>query len=242
MLHDLVSASIAHMHGVAPEAIWLLTLIVCFAVIVLAHRFYGATGLIVYICVAIIAANVQVTKLVDFAVFSGPIPLGTLLFTSTFLATDILREVHGAPVARRAVWLGFLSFLCWTGLMILTLGFASVDADNQQALSLIFTPTLSFFLAGMAAYLISQYFDVWFYGWLARRMRGYGLWLRNNLSTWVSSLIDNTVFSLLAWYVFTNNPVALGEIIGVYIFGTYLLRVVVAICDTPFIYLACRWR
>ena len=55
-----------------------------------------------------------------------------------------------------------------------------------------------FFIASMIAYLVSQYFDVWIYSRIKRLTKNRFLWLRNNLSTILSSLLDNTVFSLLA--------------------------------------------
>ena len=64
--------------------------------------------------------------------------------------------------------------------------------------------------------------------------------LRNNASTWISALIDNTVFSVLAWVVLAPEPMAWQPLIFTYILGTYVLRIAVAALDTPFVYLA-RW-
>ena len=62
--------------------------------------------------------------------------------------------------------------------------------------------------------------------------------VRNNLSTILSSLIDNTTFSLLAWIILNPNPQTLYNVIMIYIFGTFFLRVFIALFDTPFIYLS----
>ena len=64
------------------------------------------------------------------------------------------------------------------------------------------------------------------------------LWLRNNLSTIISSLIDNTVFSILAWIILNPNPETFYNVIMIYIFGTYILRIFIALIDTPFIYIS----
>ena len=51
--------------------------------------------------------------------------------------------------------------------MVITIGFEPSDADwVQESLSNVFTPMTRFFIASMIAYLISQYFDVWFYSYL----------------------------------------------------------------------------
>ena len=63
------------------------------------------------------------------------------------------------------------------------------------------------------------------------------LWFRNNLSTIISSLVDNTVFSVFAWILLNPEPVNLYKVITTYILGTYLLRIIIAFIDTPFIYI-----
>ena len=64
------------------------------------------------------------------------------------------------------------------------------------------------------------------------------VWLRNNLSTITSSLVDNTVFSIFAWILLNPEPVSMYNVIMIYILGTYLLRIFIALLDTPFIYIA----
>ena len=93
-------------------------------------------------------------------------------------------------------------------------------------------------MASMIAYLISQYFDVWLFNYLKKRSFNKFLWFRNNLSTIASSLVDNTVFSIFAWILFNPEPVSVYNVIMIYILGTYLLRIIIALFDTPFIYLA----
>ena len=143
----------------------------------------------------------------------------------------------GKEKARQNVLIGFSAFLFMTIVMLFTIGFKPADNDWIQAnLSNIFTPMTRFFVASMIAYLISQYFDVWIYGLIKKISANKNLWLRNNISTFLSSLIDNTVFSLLAWIILNPNPEKLYNVIMIYIFGTYLLRVFIAILDTPFLY------
>ena len=126
-----------------------------------------------------------------------------------------------------------------TLLMVITIGFQPSDADwVQESLSNVFTPMTRFFIASMIAYLISQYFDVWFFNYLKQTLSGKSLWLRNNLSTIISSLVDNTVFSVFAWILLNPEPVSVYNVIMIYILCTYLLRIFIALLDTPFIYLA----
>ena len=133
--------------------------------------------------------------------------------------------------------------------MLFTIGFTPLNTTSateeylwalsmQENLLGIFMPFPSFFAASMIAYLVSQYFDVWFYKKLLDLTKKKFLWLRNNLSTMISALIDNTIFSIFAWIIFNPNPLDFNTVLFTFILGTYVLRIIIAIFDTPFIYLA----
>lgn len=115
---------IATLQAGPPEFVWLLMLLVAFGAIVVMGRLFGEAGLVAFVVIAIIGANIQVLKVVQFGVFGYPVALGTVLFASSFLATDILTEHYGRRAAQRAVLIGFASLALWTVIMILTLGFA----------------------------------------------------------------------------------------------------------------------
>jgi hypothetical protein len=236
------------------EVVWFIMLILCFLSILVFLRLFGYVGLYVYSAIAIIAANIQVLKQANFNFFSSinekiipfyepsPIALGTILFASTFLCTDILSEYYGKEKARKNVLIGFCSFFLMTILMLVTIGIQPAEDEwvsmVQESLAILFTPMTSIFVASMIAYLISQYFDIWFFSYLKTVSSNKLLWLRNNVSTAVSSLIDNTIFSIFAWIILNPNPFPLSDVIMTFILGVYLLRIFIAILDTPFIYLA----
>jgi queuosine precursor transporter len=241
MVHNVIEA----MNAWPPEIMWVVTLFICFSSIILLFKFFGKSGLYIYIIIAIIAANIQALKIVQFSVFPAPVALGTILFTSTFLCTDILYEFYGTKDAQRGVIYGFIGYLLFTIFMIITLGFqpaTHIDltwaSENQNHMSHLFEISPSLFIAGMISYFISQYHDIWLYNLLYKATNGKFLWLRNNLSTILSSLIDSCIFSFLAWYVFAPEPVSLKTLISTYILGTFAIRIIVAFCDTPILYLA----
>ena len=236
------------------EVVWFIMLILCFLSILVFLRLFGYVGLYVYSAIAIISANIQVLKQANFNFFSSinekiipfyepsPIALGTILFASTFLCTDILSEYYGKEKARKNVLIGFCSFFLMTILMLVTIGIQPAEDEwvsmVQESLAILFTPMTSIFVASMIAYLISQYFDIWFFSYLKTVSSNKLLWLRNNVSTAVSSLIDITIFSIFAWIILNPNPFPLSDVIMTFILGVYLLRVFIALLDTPFIYLA----
>ena len=243
------TAVIFALNAQPPELIWVLLLVVCFSSILLMQRLFGTTGLYVYVALAVIGANLQVLKLVQFSVYADPVALGTILFASTYLCTDILAEHYGRAAALKAVWIGFTSLLFFNVIMALTLGFVPLMPEqageklawalsNHQHMVALFTPIPALFAAGMIAYFVSQFHDIWLFRLLSHLTKGRHLWLRNNASTWLSALIDNTIFSVLAWVVFAVDPIGLEPLVFTFIFGTYFLRIIVSALDTPFVYLA----
>jgi hypothetical protein len=214
-------------------------LLFCFSSILIFLKLFGFAGLYVYSALAVIIGNIQVLKTVDFFYSSEPVALGTALFTSTFLCTDILSEHFGKDKAQKNVLIGFISFLFITIVMMITIGFnPSANDWVQDSLANVFTPFSRFFIASMIAYLTSQYFDIWIYSSIKNLTMNRFLWLRNNLSTILSSLVDNTIFSILAWIILNPNPETFYNVVTIYIFGTYILRIFIALIDTPFMYLS----
>ena len=102
--------------------------------------------------------------------------------------------------------------------------------NNQEQYELILGSNFRIVLASMLAYLSSQYHDVWAFHFWKSITNGKYLWLRNNLSTSVSQLIDTVVFIVVGFYG-TGTPI-LSMIVG-----QYIIKLVVAILDTPLVYL-----
>jgi len=225
----------------ANELLFLLLLLLDMTFVVLMYRLFGREGLFGSIVLAIIVCNIQVLKLVE--IFGMTVTLGTVLYGSIFLTTDILAEVHGKKQAQKAVWLGFAALVVMTVVMQLTLRFQphpfdSADPHLQALFALL--PRVAF--ASLFAYIASQHLDVWVFISLKQRMAGRALWLRNGTSTALGQALDTTLFIVLA---FAPLPI-LGSMPGFetwqtvwqVAFTTYLLKLGVAVLDTPFVYWA----
>lgn len=232
-----------------PELLWVVMLFVAFSCLLLMLRIFGVWGVTVYMCITLVAANLQVLKTVQFSVLNDPVALGTVLFATTFLSTDILTEYYGPKAARRAVWLGFAGMTLLTIFMLFAIGFTPLPEsmahtewgwglENHHHLNALFLPIPSILLSGFIAYLTSQILDIWIYQRIRTLTAGKFKWLRNNASTWISSLVDNIIFSSLAWVILAHDPLPWAVVWKTYIFGTYFLRVGVALLDTPVLYLA----
>lgn len=242
-----LSPLITSLNTLSPFIIWVALFFFCYFSILMTFKFGGKNGLYAYILTAVIVGNLQVLKLVQFSIFSDPIALGTTVFTSTFLCTDILYEFYGKAAAQRGVLLGFLGYFLFTCLMFFALAFTPLESaapdlqwgiENHHHMLALFLPAPAFFLAGMIAYLTSQYLDILIYDKMNQKTGGSKLWLRNNVATIVACFVDNAIFSILAWNVFGPYSVSLDSLTNSFIFGLFFIRVVIGLLDTPFLYWA----
>ncbi|MGH0052970.1 MAG: queuosine precursor transporter, partial [Sphaerochaetaceae bacterium] len=185
---------------------------------------------------SVIVANIQVTK--NVMLFGLDATLGNIVYATGFLATDILSELYGKKESTKAVAIGFFSLLSMTILMQIALLFSPASSDiAHTSLALVFglMPRIAF--GSLVAYVISNLHDIWAFDYWKRRRPGTRtLWLRNNLSTIVSQLIDTLVFTFIAFWGVYPAEVLTGIVIS-----TYVLKWIVAILDTPFMYLARAW-
>ena len=214
------------------EILWVGLLFISFIMVILAYRLFGKMGLYIWTAVGVILANIQVLEIVE--IFGMVTALGNVVYSSLFLVTDIINENHSKKDAQKAVWIGFFVLISTTIIMQITINFIPHESDfMSEHISTIFSFFPRITLASLTAYLISQSHDVWFFAKLKQKHKEKNLWLRNNLSTITSQLIDTTVFTLIAFV-----GVYSWSIIGQIFFTALILKVVVATFDTPFIYLA----
>ena len=219
------------------ELLLLAMLLANFFLIILAYKLFGKWGLIMWIPISVIVANIQVIQTVE--LFGLVATLGNIVYATSFLVTDILSENYGKQEAKKAVWIGFFSLISMTLLMNLALAFQPLAGDDfattaHEATSTIFSLMPRIAVASLAAYLLSQRHDVWAYHfWRNRFPKDNQIWIRNNLSTAISQLIDSSVFVLIAFYGVFETSMLLEIFIT-----TYLLKFIVAAADTPFVYWA----
>ncbi|HKJ78473.1 MAG TPA: queuosine precursor transporter [Prolixibacteraceae bacterium] len=217
------------------EILWLAMLLANFFLIILAYKLFGKWGLVMWIPISVIVANIQVIQTVE--LFGFVATLGNIVYASSFLVTDILSENYGVKEARKAVWVGFFSLISMTILMNLALMFQPLEGDGfateaYNATSTIFKLMPRIAVASLAAYLLSQRHDVWAYHfWRNRFPKDSQIWVRNNLSTMVSQFIDSSVFVLIAFYGVFETALLFEIFIT-----TYFLKWIVAAADTPFVY------
>lgn len=175
-----------------------------------------------------VSASVLASKIIN--IFGIFVPAGILAYCITFIITDTISEVYGKKTADSVVLAGFISLVAALVLMQTAIILPAAPFwQNQEAFASVAGSTSRIIIASLAAYLLSQYHDVWLFHLLKRKTGGKHLWLRNNLSTAVSQFIDSAVFITIAFY----GVMPVWQLI----FGQWIVKMAIALIDTPVVYI-----
>ena len=196
----------------------------------------------------IVLTNIIGVKL--FEVNSVTLTTGIITYPLTFLITDIVCEVFGKKRASLMVVMGFfasLLSLVFINLAVMlpgsevwinnSLGYNSIK-DMQNAYESVFTLPGFLISASMLAYLVAQLIDVRIFHYLKKVTNEKKLWLRNNLSTMFSQLIDTIIVNSIFLYFGLNLD---WDIIIKIIIASYLFKIIIALLDTPLVYIGVHY-
>ena len=214
------------------EIIWIIFAIANFTFFLLSYKFFGRMGIFLWIVLATILANIQVLTVVD--LFGVEASLGNILYGTIFLGTDVLNEIYGKKEAKKAVLIGFAVMFITVIIMQIAILFTPNSEDwAMPFIKEIFGFLPIVFLASMSAFIVSQFVDIYVFSKIKEKLPSTKfLWLRNNGSTLVSQLIDTVIFVPIAFYYKDFSGIL------VLILTTYFIKLIVALLDTPIIYIA----
>ena len=216
-------------------ALGFVNIVVTFSLVVLIEKLFKKEGLYVWVSIATILANLTVCKMID--VFNFTTSLGNVIFASTFLATDIISEKYSAKEARKAVYLSMLAGITFIIITQLTLLFTPSSEDVVQgAMKTLFAINLRTSIASMGMFFIANMLDIYIYNKLKEKLPKK-LWLRNNVATITCNCIENYFFNTLAFIGIFSLPVIISIATT-----TTIIEIVIAVCDTPFLYLSKYWN
>ncbi len=199
----------------------------------------------------------------------GPLALavGVLPYPLTFLVTDLISELYGKSRANFVVWVGLGLNIFVISILFLGQWATAVDPSAQppwqvlflekpvllatgversgavELFDLIYACSAGSVFASMIAYITAQFFDVQIFHYLKRKTHGKALWLRNNVSTLCSQLIDSVAvigitFGASLW----AGQVTVEAFLSL-LFSNYLFKMLAALADTiPFYILVYRLR
>ncbi|MEO0072423.1 MAG: queuosine precursor transporter [candidate division WOR-3 bacterium] len=214
--------------------IWILTLIIASVSIPYYIRKYQKSDLAIGIYVVYLAlSQIIASKIANFNLgfFKFSAPAAVLIFPFTFQITDIVNEAFGRYEVHRMIAIAFITQVLMT--LFLYLGTALPPAPFwsgagawQEIINLV--PRIT--LASWIAFLVSENLDAILYAQLRRFTKGKHLWLRNIFSDVPSLAVDSIIFVSLAFY----GQVPIWPLIQ----GQIVLKCLIGIVDTPFMYLS----
>ncbi|MEM6819273.1 MAG: queuosine precursor transporter [Pseudomonadota bacterium] len=163
--------------------------------------------------------------------------LGAFIHAITFPCTDAVAEVWGAARARLMVYVGFSVYVVAIAFYLLGAWLPPAPGwEMNEAFVGLFGSAWRLVVASMAATVCAQLLDIAIFERVKRFTGERNLWIRNNASTAISQLVDTTIFYSIAFYGVIPN-----EALPLLILGTYLVKIVITIVDTPVVYLLVRW-
>jgi uncharacterized integral membrane protein (TIGR00697 family) len=169
------------------------------------------------------------------------VPAGVLAYAVTFLASDCYAELYGRRPAQVMVNVGFgMNFVMLALVWLAIAAPGSPAGVDPAAFERVLGPSTNIVVGSLAAYAVSQNWDVVVFHAIGDRTDGRHLWLRNLVSTVSSQLIDTTIFVVVAFFLV---PAALGigqalpgAVLLQLVVGQYALKLLIAVLDTPFVY------
>ena len=203
-----------------------------------------ATGLVTANCIA------SKVFIMPFSLFGSAVTLttGAICYPLTFLITDIIGELWGREKANNAVRWGFVSQLISTAIIIIARYLPATDSAMQDSYVTLLGQNWVFVLASLTAYTVSQHWDVWvFHNIRDRYIKKHGStkggkWIWNNASTCTSQMLDSVIYVVIAFgfgfgWLFDSS---MHSVMVNMIIGQILVKIVIALLDTPIFYLCTR--
>ncbi|MFB1049762.1 queuosine precursor transporter [Paraliobacillus sp. JSM ZJ581] len=182
----------------------------------------------------LILSNIIAVKLITIG--DLVLPGAAIVYVVTYLITDVVGEVYGKEAAMKTVRAGFITQIVALLFIFVSIHLPAASAFSMQTeFEMILGGSFRVMFASLLAYLVSQHIDVAIFHKLKQRHGDKKLWLRNNLSTVSSQLLDTIIFIVVAFVGIVPTNVLIGMIATQYVF-----KFIVAIVDTPITYLLVR--
>jgi uncharacterized integral membrane protein (TIGR00697 family) len=208
----------------------------------------GRVVLVALFVTALTTAQLTASKILAFGLpFELPVtgasivlPGAALAYALTFFASDCYSELYGRRAAQVMVNVGFAMNFVLLALVWSTILAPAMNPEAAEQYRSVLAPAGNIVLGSLAAYIVSQNWDVLVFHRIREATGPSMLWLRNIVSTATSQAIDTVLFVAVAFYVAprllgVGDPTPVPVILSL-IVGQYLLKLLIALADTPFVY------
>lgn len=182
-------------------------------------------------------------KLTDFSWAHLNASVAIFVLPLLYTMTDVVVEVHGRRRARSMVYSGLtvVVLLVLFSALATSLPSSNRFSSTEPAYDRIFHASIRISLASLAAFAVSELLDVFIFARLRESLGGRALWLRNNVSNFVSQFFDSAVFLTLAFYATARAFGANVSFLWSLLLPYWLIRCGLSILETPLVYLGTWW-
>ena len=208
----------------------------------------GRIALVALFVTALTTAQLTASKLLQFGLptelpvtgASILLPGAALAYALTFFASDCYSELYGRRAAQVMVNVGFAMNFVLLALVWSTILAPAANPEAAGQYRSVLAPGTNVVVGSLVAYVVSQNWDVLVFHRIREATGPSYLWLRNVVSTASSQAIDTVLFVTVAFYVAPRalgfgDPLPVAVILSL-IVGQYLLKLLIALVDTPFVY------
>ena len=219
------------------------------------HTPVGRTVFVALFITALVTAQLTASKVLALSLpFELPlvgaalfVPGGVLAYAITFFASDCYTELYGRREAQVMVNVGFVMNVVMLGLVWFTIAApaAPFTAVAPDEFATVLGSSTGIVAGSLLAYLVSQNWDVYVFHRIREWTDGSHLWLRNIGSTGTSQLIDTVIFITVAFALapalIQGAPLPSATELLPLIIGQYIVKVLIAVGDTPLVYAAVKY-
>src|SRR5258708_21273803 len=182
---------------------------------------------------SLFAANTLGIKLMPF-IFGTHLSVAVFSFPIVFIMTNVIGEGYGKKMAKNFVLAGVISivlFLVYSFLSTVT-PWAQSSLWVKNGYNQIFGLSARFSIASLLAFVIAEYQDVISFFFFRKYTGEKNFWLRSNLSSLWSQLLDTVIFMSVAFV----GVYPLGTIVSI-IIPWWIFKVLMGFLYTPLSYL-----
>ena len=209
-----------------------INIIVTFTMVILIEKIFKKEGLYVWTAIALIMANILECQTVG--LFNGfTSTCGNVLFASVFLSTDIMSEKYGSEYSKKAIKLAVVAMIAFTVIMQIGLLFTPDETDfAHDAMTTLFGLNLRITISSLVMFFISNNLDIFLFEKIKTKLPDQ-LWVRNNVATIISNVLENYFFIFFAFVGLYDIPTMLNIATTISV-----VEIVIALFDTPFLYIS----
>jgi uncharacterized integral membrane protein (TIGR00697 family) len=200
--------------------------------VILIEKIFKKEGLYIWTAIALIMANILECQTVG--LFNGfTSTCGNVLFASVFLSTDIMSEKYGSEYSKKAIKLAVVAMIAFTIIMQIGLLFTPDETDfAHDAMTTLFGLNLRITISSLVMFFISNNLDIFLFEKIKTKLPNQ-LWVRNNVATIISNVLENYFFIFFAFVGLYDIPTMLNIATTISV-----VEIVIALFDTPFLYIS----